>query len=307
METGDLDRIAEFLFDFLDDVFDLFLVVLDERLFDQADLAEELVDPSHHHLLGDLGGLALGHRLLGQDLLFLVDDRLVQPVAVDRLGHARHCRRRLHRDILGQLDEPLVLVRLGLARGQADQHADAVAVLVVLQVVVAVVAALQHQAAQLDVLADLGDRRGQFLTDRVVLVRHRLDLVVQMLAGRRLAQAALRYVGVHEEVRHLGDQRLEVVVSGDEVGLSVDDQHHALAVVGLLDADQALVGRAVGFFGGLGQALLAQRFDRRVHIAAALRQRFLALHHAQAGGLAQVHYHFCCYLSHCLLLLFPDP
>jgi hypothetical protein len=63
-------------------------------------------------------------------------------------------------------------------------------------------------------------------------------------------------------------------------------------------ADQALGRDAAGLLGGLRQALLAQPVDRRLHVAVVLGQRLLAVHHADAGGLAQVLDHRRCDCCH---------
>src|SRR5690606_31492955 len=83
------------------------------------------------------------------------------------------------------------------------------------------------------------------------------------------------------------DERQEVLVLGDEVGLGVDlDQHGLAAVLGGDDA--ALGGDAVGLLVGLGQAGLAQPFGGGVDVAVVLGERLLALHHAGAGALAEI-------------------
>ena len=54
-----------------------------------------------------------------------------------------------------------------------------------------------------------------------------------------------------------------------------------------LHADQAFGRDAAGLLGGFRQALLAQPVLRRLHLAIALGERGLAIHHAGAGRLAQ--------------------
>ncbi len=54
----------------------------------------------------------------------------------------------------------------------------------------------------------------------------------------------------------------EELVLGDEVGFAVDLDEHGLAAV-LREHDAAFGGNAAGLLVGLGQALLAQPFDRR--------------------------------------------
>ena len=115
-----------------------------------------------------------------------------------------------------------------------------------------------------------------------------------------LGRLDLLDVGADVE-RHVGDhldQALEQVVAGDEVGLGVDLDDDALGALDR-DADQTFGGDAVGFLGGLGQALLAQPIDRGIDVARGFAERGLAIHHARAGHFAQVLDHLCSDLSHC--------
>ena len=107
--------------------------------------------------------------------------------------------------------------------------------------------------------------------------------LVRMIAGIALD------VGTDIE-RHLGhhlDQPLEQVVAGDEIGFRIDLDQHALGARDL-DGDQALGRDAAGLLGGLGEALLAQPIDGRLHVALGLAERGLAIHHARSGHLAQL-------------------
>ena len=101
--------------------------------------------------------------------------------------------------------------------------------------------------------------------------------------------------------RDLGDhldQALELLVARDEVGLGIDLDHDALGARGQR-ADQTFRRDAAGLLGGLRQALLAQPVDRRLHVAVVLGERLLAVHHADAGRLAQVLDHRRCDRCHC--------
>src|SRR6185503_2203103 len=82
------------------------------------------------------------------------------------------------------------------------------------------------------------------------------------------------------------DEVLELLVLGDEIGLAVDLDDRALAVVDG-DPDQALGRGTAGFLGGGGEPLGAEPVDRGLHLAAGLAERLLAIHHAGAGALAQ--------------------
>src|SRR5690606_19044200 len=173
--------------------------------------------------------------------------------------HGRH----VHGDATGQL---------GVAALDLDQHADAAAVHVGSDVVVAVDAG---QATDLHVLADLGDDGGAGFLDG--------------LAGGELGALEGFAVGGAGGQGGLGDgvdEGQEVGVLGDEVGLGVDlDQHGLAAVLG--HGDAAVGGHAVGLLVSLGQAGLAQPLGRGVDVAVVFGQGLLAFHHAGAGALAQ--------------------
>src|SRR5690606_16706019 len=77
-------------------------------------------------------------------------------------------------------------------------------------------------------------------------------------------------------------ERLELVVLGDEVGLGVDLDHHAV-----LGHDQALGGGALGALAHVLGALDAQQLDGLVEIALGLDQRVLTIHHSGAGELTE--------------------
>ncbi len=83
------------------------------------------------------------------------------------------------------------------------------------------------------------------------------------------------------------DEALEVVVSRDEIGLGINLHEHALSA---LDdkADEAFGGDAARFLGGLGEPFLPQPVDGGFEIALGFRERRLAVHHADAGLLAQL-------------------
>jgi hypothetical protein len=196
-----------------------------------------------------------------------------------------------------------------------------------------------HEAADLDVLAELRDQRLLELIDRLVGVLHeRLveeadvlqplgELALDHLLRDRLGLARLDGLGdqdgalardhvlgdlfAADELRaHRGDlhrdvpgERDEVVVASDEVGLAVDlDQHADAAAAVDVRHDRALGGLAAGLLGGLGQALGAQVVDRLVHVGVALDERLLAVRHAGAGALAQVLDHVRGDFSHDSLL-----
>src|SRR5215213_8148742 len=78
-----------------------------------------------------------------------------------------------------------------------------------------------------------------------------------------------------------------MIVTRHEVGLGIDLDHRALLRRNK-HTDESLGGNATGLLGGLRQPLLAQPVLRRLHVSISLRERGLAVHHARAGGLAQV-------------------
>ena len=129
-------------------------------------------------------------------------------------------------------------------------------------------------AAQRHVLADGRNR-----------VRNRgLDRHAAHLGGLDLLHVG---ADVERDLRDHLDQALELFVARNEVGLGIDLDDDAL-VARCQRADQALRCDAAGLFGGLRQTLLAQPVDRRLHVAVVLGERLLAVHHADAGRLAQV-------------------
>src|SRR5690606_13184259 len=249
--------------------------IQDVRLAVEGDFVDDLVDLAADDLLEDLGRLGavlLGH--LGQfDLLFLLDElgRHVGRLVVRRVHGGD-----VHRQAAGQL----LVAALDL-----DQHADAAAVDVGRHVVAGVHAG---DAADLDVLADLGDQGGAGLLDG--------------LAGGQLGVLERFDVGAFNGEGSLGDgggELDEVVVLGHEVGFGVHFHQHGLAA-GLGGGHAAFGGDAAGLLVGLGQAGLAQRLGGGVDVAVGFGERLLALHHAGAGALAQLLDHGCGDFSHLL-------
>ena len=78
----------------------------------------------------------------------------------------------------------------------------------------------------------------------------------------------------------------ELVSLGDEVGLAVDFDHHADAVVDL-GSNQAFGGGAAFALGGALQALDADDLDGLLGVTVGLVKSLLDIHHAGAGALAQ--------------------
>ena len=126
------------------------------------------------------------------------------------------------------------------------------------------------------VLADLGDQLGQLLTDghRAVRELRRLD-GIQVLAD------------LQRDIRHRFDERLELVVAGDKIGLGVH-LDHGRAAGGGGDPHQPVGGDTARLLCRGGEAFQAQPVDRGFDVAGGLGQRTLAVHHACASLLAQV-------------------
>ena len=171
------------------------------------------------------------------------------------------------------------LVGIALAF-ERDQHAD------LAEIRRGSVVDVRHDHAMLD-------RDRLHPADRLVLTDRR-DVAGQLVGDR----AAARIVGglervdivaaaVQRDLRHVADEVLELLVLGDEIGLGIDLDGHALRA-GDGNADEALGRGAARLLGSRGKALGAQCVDRRLDIAAAFVERLLAIHHAGAGALAQV-------------------
>ena len=132
------------------------------------------------------------------------------------------------------------------------------------------------EAADLQILTDghdlLGHGLGNGQVTAHILAVHQSVHIGGILLGDDLG-----------DVLHEGHEQ---VALGAEVGLAVDLHHDAHAVLGQ-GIGHTLGGDAAGLLGSLGQALLAQPLNSLIHIAVALDQRLLAVHHTHAGHLAQ--------------------
>ena len=97
-------------------------------------------------------------------------------------------------------------------------------------------------------------------------------------AAQRVFEIA---AGPKRELSDFAHGLLEIGVASDEVGLGVDfDQRSGLGRGG--NADQPLGGNPVRLLGGFRKALGTEPIDRGFHLAIALGQRGLAIHHAGA-------------------------
>ena len=142
----------------------------------------------------------------------------------------------------------------------------------------------------------------QVLTDGHDLLGHGLG------NGQVGADILAVHQGIHiggillgDDLGDVLDEGHEQVALGAEVRLAVDLHHDAHTVLGQR-VGHTLGGDAAGLLGSLGQALLAQPLHGLIHIAVALDERLLAVHHAHAGHLAQGLY-ISSSKSHCYFLL----
>ena len=190
----------------------------------------------------------------------------------------------MHRDLLA---ERLQNVGAGITL-QRDEHADLAEARRLRIVNVSDDRALRHLkalgATQRLVLADRRDIVGQHFLDGLAAQRRgldRCDVIAQLERDRR----------------HVTHERLELIVLRDEIGLRIDFDRSALGALHF-NADQTFGRGAARFLGGGGKPLGAQPIHRRIHVAAGLGQRLLAIHHARAALLAQVLHRGCRNLGH---------
>ena len=89
---------------------------------------------------------------------------------------------------------------------------------------------------------------------------------------------------LHDDLGGVLDELDELVVLGNEVGLSVDlDDNTDLASGAVVSVDHTLGSNAACLLGGGSQTTLAQDLDCLLEVAVSLGQSLLALHHAAVG------------------------
>ena len=144
-------------------------------------------------------------------------------------------------------------------------------------------ALVTDETANLDVLLDDEDQV--------------LQSLVHGLAGLGLASHQSLNVSrvlLHDDLSCLLDESNELVVLGDEVGLSVDfDDDADLALRAVLRVDHALSSSTACLLCSGSQTTLTQDLDCLLEVAVGLGQCLLALHHAAVGLLAQLHNVLC--------------
>ena len=131
------------------------------------------------------------------------------------------------------------------------------------------------EVGQLDLLADFGDLVGDGVSDLAAVEVHVHNL---LFAGE--------VVG-HSGIEDAGGELDEASVCGDKVGLAAYHDNGA-EVAGGLSQHATFVGVAVGTLGGHLLAFLAKQLDSFLHVAVGLDEGFLAVHHADAGELAEL-------------------
>src|SRR5690606_18161187 len=229
----------------LRDLADRLLVVLDERLLQQGEVLVPGVQPALDDLRDRGLGLALlaGHPLV--ELALLLDDLGGHGVRAEVLG--RHGGGVLG-DVLGDLGVRLV---------ELDQHADGRRELRVglVQVGGDVPALQQREPADLDLLAERG----------VGLVQPLLDGLAVDLGLEQGGHVG--WLGGRDVLDDVPGERLEPLVLGDEVGLTVELEQGGERVAHVLDRDQPVRGGAGLALTDVLGALQAQQLDGLVEVA----------------------------------------
>src|SRR5699024_8291886 len=245
----------------LDDLADGLLVVLGERLVQEAGLLEIAVQATLDDLRDGLLGLALvlggvpgDAALLGADLLGALGARALW----------RRERRVVHRAVVGGLGSGVV---------GGDQHADLRG-----QVLVGAVLVLADALA-----GDAADP-----TDQDLLAHGGAGVGERLAEGGGGEVLGLDRAGLDGGGHGLVAAGDAPVVLGHEVGLGVElDQGAGLAALAVtdVDGDEALGGGAALALGDALEALDADQLDGLDLVAVRLVERLLDVEHARAGGL----------------------
>ena len=266
-EALDGDRRADFLRDALEVLLDGELVVGNVLLSHQANLISILVTDARENLRFD--------NLRRRELFALLFSLLFHLLKanVNLLLHfgfrnvlLSHVLRRISCHMQADHVRGLGDLRIVLLARELDKDADLAAHVDVAGEDARALELIALAAADLDVLARLGE-------EHLVLVHERLLDVLAL-------------------ERDLGGLLAEVLVAvgvGDEVGLAVDlGERHGLLVRGLGKGDDALLRLLVDALGGDRETLLAEVLDGFVHVAVGGLERFLAGSHAGGGRLAEL-------------------
>ena len=133
------------------------------------------------------------------------------------------------------------------------------------------------KAADADLFADAGHGG----------IEHGFHGLITDLGGHELFYGS--GVGFHHLLGHGLYEVLELVGLGHKVGLAVDF-HDSGGILSPVIGHDALGGNTAGLLGGGGQTLLTEEVDRLFHIALALGESLLAIHHAGTSALTQCGY-----------------
>src|SRR5690554_2262237 len=256
---------------FLEHLLNALLVVLDERLRQQGDFLQVLLNRAFNHLFDDFSRLAgFSSLLLGHGTL-AIDVFGGYAVGAQGLGLGSS---NVHGNVLAHF----------VVTSEVNQHADATAVDVAGQLVSRFETL---ETTDRHIFTDLADQSRANGFDGAVTEG---GFAQGCNISRRLFSDQLCQI-IHESD--------EVVVLGDEVGFAVDFDHcAALSVGGDMQADQAFRGDTCSCLAGLVAQLDAQNFLSTSHVAVGFRQRLLAFHHGRVGLLAQFLDHGCGNLGH---------
>ena len=260
--------------------------VLHELLVHEAALLVEGAQLAGENLLEQVLGLALSDELSLGDLLLLSHEGGVEGAGVHALGSAGG-------DVQGDvLAHGLESLSRGGSSGVAShlqEHAHLATHVDVRGDGALAGQRVAAELAQLHVLTDDGALLGDVLLDRGAVDGH-VESLVQRGGRRGLESSA-----------DLGGQSLELVTLGAEVRLAVDFVDDT--VLAFHDGGHdAFLGFAVSLLGSLGDTLLAEVLDGFVHVAVALDESLLAVHHAGIGLDAQLLHHCGSNFSHCRMV-----
>ena len=140
--------------------------------------------------------------------------------------------------------------------------------------------------AEHDVLADRAGELLERLGERARAAERRLQQRRAFGAGRDAIDRSLR----EQRVGDLLGRLAELLGARDEVRLAIQLDQRARAAVVVDVAPMILPSEACASRAGFAarDAFLAQQLDGLVHVALALIERLLAIHHAGAGALTQL-------------------
>lgn len=260
--AADAEGVAEVFAGFVDEGLNGDVGVFDEALFEENDLGVELGEFAFEDFVDDVGGFALD--LFGVEGFFGVDEFRREAVAGEGGGGGGGD---VEGDFLAEFDEGIGGGVGGVFAADFDHDADFAAEVDVFADGAFALEGVGGIAVDDEVFADFADFEGE---------------VVFFSGGEFVVADGEAFLG------EFGDEGLEVLVFGDEVGFAVHFDHGAgFAVGGDGDFDEAFVGGAVGFFGGDGESAFAEEFDGGFEVTVGVLKGFFAFHHADVGDGAE--------------------